>query len=368
MFRTVGRVCAGSAFGIVAGWAMKSAGPVSADQQVDDLELKAKGLVLPGLSGRVWPPEFQLEEPVNTPLPEKSPAYFADSAVASDPTKGPLTSMWKQFRLEEVLPVNHNTAKFIFSFSDPDIEYSLPPCSTLELGLKLPGSNVAAHRLYTPITPNKTKGGFECIVKVYQQGCFTPSLFKLKPGDTIWARVQHLKMKYKRGDYDFVGCIAGGTGIAPMLQIIRAVLSDPEDPTKVSLLFSNRRSCDILLKSELDALQKFYPERFSVTYCLQEPPLGWEGEVGRVSHAMVARTMPPPDSRCCVCLSGPDKMMEAVGGCSAGNMAFWRNTNDGVMPALRAKQVSSPTANSGAIMMSGILFECGYTQNEVYRF
>ena len=37
-----------------------------------------------------------------------------------------------------------------------------------------------------------------------------------------------------------VGLIAGGTGITPMLQIIRAILKDEEDDTQVSLLFANQ--------------------------------------------------------------------------------------------------------------------------------
>ena len=37
-----------------------------------------------------------------------------------------------------------------------------------------------------------------------------------------------------------VGLIAGGTGITPILQILRAVLKDAEDDTEVSLLFANQ--------------------------------------------------------------------------------------------------------------------------------
>ena len=37
-----------------------------------------------------------------------------------------------------------------------------------------------------------------------------------------------------------LGLIAGGTGITPMLQIIKAVLKDSEDTTTVSLLFANQ--------------------------------------------------------------------------------------------------------------------------------
>ena len=51
-----------------------------------------------------------------------------------------------------------------------------------------------------------------------------------------------------------IGMIAGGTGITPMLQIIREILENPEDKTEVSLLFANNAEEDILMRDELDRL------------------------------------------------------------------------------------------------------------------
>ena len=39
-----------------------------------------------------------------------------------------------------------------------------------------------------------------------------------------------------------------------MLQIVKAVLKDPEDRTQVSLLFANQTEQDILLREELEEL------------------------------------------------------------------------------------------------------------------
>ena len=43
-----------------------------------------------------------------------------------------------------------------------------------------------------------------------------------------------------------VGMIAGGTGITPMLQLIRQILKNKEDKTEVSLLFANQ-VCIVLI-------------------------------------------------------------------------------------------------------------------------
>ena len=109
-----------------------------------------------------------------------------------------------------------------------------------------------------------------------------------------------------------VGMIAGGTGITPMLvryaelsllaelilrpfvqQIIRAIVKNPLDLTKVSLIYANVNPTDILLKAELDQLAKDHPTRFSVYYVLNNPPENWDGGVGFVSQEMIKEKLPP---------------------------------------------------------------------------
>ena len=45
--------------------------------------------------------------------------------------------------------------------------------------------------------------------------------------------------------------IAGGTGITPCYQIIKAALSDPKDKTIINMVYSNTTEDGILLKDEL---------------------------------------------------------------------------------------------------------------------
>lgn len=89
--------------------------------------------------------------------------------------------------------------------------------------------------------------------------------------------------------------IAGGTGITPMLQIIRAIMKNPKDKTKVSLIYANVGFEDILLKSELDELVIKHPKRFEVYYVLNNPPAqGWNGGVGFVTKDIIAQKIPAP--------------------------------------------------------------------------
>lgn len=87
--------------------------------------------------------------------------------------------------------------------------------------------------------------------------------------------------------------IAGGTGITPMLQIIRAALKNPSDKTKLSLIYANVNPEDILLKKELDELAAKHGNRFTVHYVLNNPPAGWTGGVGFVSKEQIEKYLPP---------------------------------------------------------------------------
>lgn len=57
-----------------------------------------------------------------------------------------------------------------------------------------------------------------------------------------------------------------------MLQIIRKVLSDPKDKTKISLLFGNVTEEDILLREYLDTISKSHPDQVKVYHMLSDAP------------------------------------------------------------------------------------------------
>eukprot|EP00755_Sulcionema_specki_P012135 Sspe_Gene.50600::Locus_28155_Transcript_2_3_Confidence_0.625_Length_1246::g.50600::m.50600/K00326/E1.6.2.2; cytochrome-b5 reductase len=161
---------------------------------------------------RIWPAPIVDEEIAQKALMKRIPNYFAEGQVSKDPTKGGIGTRWKLFKLVEKLPINHNTSKFIFAFDDPETEFSLPACSTMELGIKT-NDGVGAWRLYTPTTTNGSKGGFEIVVKLYHRGFFTPKLLRsaggrrgVGPHEAPEAQVQGWGLgqhrPHRRGDWD----------------------------------------------------------------------------------------------------------------------------------------------------------------------
>ena len=68
-----------------------------------------------------------------------------------------------------------------------------------------------------------------------------------------------------------ISMIAGGTGITPMYQVIKAVLKQADDDTQLSLLYANQSPDDILLFEELQEMAK--DARFKVWYTGTIPTL-----------------------------------------------------------------------------------------------
>jgi cytochrome-b5 reductase len=48
--------------------------------------------------------------------------------------------------------------------------------------------------------------------------------------------------------------VAGGSGLTPMLQVIKEIARNPEDKTEVNFVFANQTLEDIILKKELDEI------------------------------------------------------------------------------------------------------------------
>ena len=107
--------------------------------------------------------------------------------------------------------------------------------------------------------------------------------------------------------FKHIGMVCGGTGLAPMLQVIRSVLSDQNDTTKITMIFANRTEEDILCREELDQLAS--DDRLTVVYCLSKPVSEWTGESGYINGEMISKHFPAPSEDFYVLLCGSPKMV-----------------------------------------------------------
>jgi len=217
------------------------------------------------------------------------------------------------FKLKEVLPVSHNTKTFRFSLPSEEHVLGLPVASCVLTKTDSPNSDQSVIRPYTPTTDEYTKGYFDLVVKKYPNGLASSAIHDLKVGDEILVKGPITKISYVPNMKKEIGMLAGGTGITPMLQVIRKIVSNPEDKTKVSLIFGNIEEQDILLRNELDDLAKKHPN-FKVFYTLDKPPSGWSQGSGHINEEMVKQNLPPPSQDSLIMVCGPPGMVAALAG------------------------------------------------------
>lgn len=79
-------------------------------------------------------------------------------------------------------------------------------------------------------------------------------------------------------------CIATGSGITPILSIIKSVL-DNEPGSKVTLIYGNRRSNTIMFKDELNFVKNRYMDRFQWVNMLTYEDQGNDMLNGRIDNS-----------------------------------------------------------------------------------
>ncbi|KAL0358425.1 UNVERIFIED_CONTAM: NADH-cytochrome reductase-like protein [Sesamum angustifolium] len=253
-----------------------------------------------------------------------------DSApkVALNPDK------WIEFKLQDKVQASHNSQLFRFSF-DPSAKLGLDVASCIitraPMGQNAEGKPKYVIRPYTPISDPDAKGYFDLLIKVYPEGKMSQHFASLKPGDVVEVKGPIEKLRYSPNMKKHIGMIAGGTGITPMLQIIDAILKNPDDNTQVSLLYANVSPDDILLKKKLDVLAASNPN-------LKD----WLGGKGYISKDMVVKGLPSPRDDTLILVCGPPGLMKHISGDKA------KDRSQG--------------------QLTGILKELGYTEDMVYKF
>ncbi|EJD04162.1 NADH-cytochrome b5 reductase [Fomitiporia mediterranea MF3/22] len=217
---------------------------------------------------------------------------------------------WKEFPLVAKFTVSPNTALYRFGLPSPDDVLGLPIGQHISVQAEINGKNIM--RSYTPTSSDDDVGHFDLLVKSYEKGNISKYLSLIKIGDNVRVRGPKGQFKYHPTLTREIGMIAGGTGITPMLQIIRAALKNPNDRTKISLIYANVNVEDILLRTELDELAEKHNDRFKVYYVLNNPPPNWKGGVGFVTKDQIERHLPPSSHDIKVLLCGPPPMITAM--------------------------------------------------------
>lgn len=234
--------------------------------------------------------------------------------------------------------VSHDTRRFRFGLSNKDQVLGLPVGKHVHFFATINGEEVK--RAYTPVSSDDDKGYVEFVIKVYFKnvhpkfpdgGKMSQHLESLKIGDTIKIRGPSGRLEYhgkgnlhikerssditKKRQVKRLSMIAGGTGIAPMLQVIRQILKKSDsDPTKIALLFANQSEKDILLRQELEEEANKHPDQLKIWYTIDRAEEGWKYSKGFVDKDMIKEHLYDADGDTQILLCGPPPMIKHVQG------------------------------------------------------
>ncbi|KAL7276245.1 NADH-cytochrome b5 reductase [Rhizina undulata] len=279
-------------------------------------------------------------------------AYYYYSAGAAAPVvelKPAIPTLtgdgqWVDLKLVEVEQVTPNTKRFRFALPTEDHVSGLKTASAILTKFKGPNDAKPNIRPYTPTSDESARGYIDLLVKKYEKGPMSTHMHNMSVDQTLAFKGPLPKYEWTPNKHDHIALIAGGTGITPMHQLARAIFNNPEDTTKVTLVFGNLTEEDILLKKEWDHLENTYPQRFKAFYVLDNAPknAGWATQ-GRVTKELLKTVLPEPGSgnnKIFVC--GPPGMYKAISGTK-----------------------KSPSDQGE---LDGVLKELGYSKEDVYKF
>jgi ring-1,2-phenylacetyl-CoA epoxidase subunit PaaE len=117
--------------------------------------------------------------------------------------------------------------------------------------------------------------------------------------------------KGNRKNYMLFG---GGSGITPLLSILKSVLISEPD-SLCTLLYANRNKNSVMFKNELDALKNLYKGRLEIVYSLDQADLFWFGLKGLLKPDSIKKHLlkyqkDGLSTEYFIC--GPSKMMQMI--------------------------------------------------------
>ncbi|RHY55509.1 hypothetical protein DYB30_006015 [Aphanomyces astaci] len=237
-------------------------------------------------------------------------------------------------KLVEKESLSHDTRRFRFALPSEHHVLGLPVGQHISLRFTDDDGKLVM-RSYTPVSSDDAVGFVDLVVKIYFKnvhpkfpdgGKMSQHLDALPIGDTIEVSGPKGKLTYKGlGVFEIkhrvndtnvdvrkakkIGMIAGGTGITPMLQVIRYALANPNETTEFSILFANQTEDDILCRAELDQMAKNFPN-VKVWYTVDRASDSWKFSTGFVTKEMIDKHLfgAGPDTQIFLC--GPPPMLK----------------------------------------------------------
>jgi len=260
--------------------------------------------------------------------------------------------MSNQFSPYRVSKINRET--------EDAVSIELEPVNNSKLPIFLPGQYLTFRKIIEgeeirrnySICSAPSEGVLRVGIKRLKGGRFsTYANDVLKEGDILEVMEPMGKFTHtcSAGKENHYIAFAAGSGITPILSIVKSVLEE-EPNSRFSLFYGNKRTADIMFKEEIEGLKNLHLNRFSVYHILSKErgdiPL-FEGRIDQEKLEKFARLFFDVGQVNAVFLCGPLEMTESIAdflkqkGMSEDKIKFELFTTEGInKPALKAEEIA----------------------------
>ncbi|MEM6524823.1 MAG: ferredoxin--NADP reductase [Bacteroidota bacterium] len=200
------------------------------------------------------------------------------------------------------------------TFRQPETKISYKSGQFLTLIVPVEGKEV--RRAYSLCSSPFTDADLTVAVKRVDNGLMSNWLpDNLKVGDTmkIMEPMGVFTTEYDTSNKRHLIMFAGGSGITPMMSIIKSTL-DQEPNSIISLVYANRNIESIIFKDHLDKLATDFEGRLHLIHVLDNAPMNWQGHSGLLNHDMLVQILErvPKWDETTYLMCGPEGMMKNV--------------------------------------------------------
>jgi nitrate reductase (NAD(P)H) len=253
---------------------------------------------------------------------------------------------WVPVKLTNRKSVSEDTRTYTFQLPDDKLDLGLGNCQHVQLGFHLRDRMLI--RSYTPTKPllpapsgdhqdkNKKSEGssdirdgaetFDLTVKTYfptdpQPGGAMSNILDCMPlgeeieirgptGEIVYNGNGKFTISDKSYAFNKVSLVLGGSGITPGHSLIARILLSENDSTQIRVIDANKTEQDILLKKELEKMERDSKGQLKVCHVLSHAGEDWKGEKGHVNAVIIRGNLFAPGEGEGAFICGPPAMIQ----------------------------------------------------------
>ncbi|BBL72717.1 aromatic/alkene monooxygenase hydroxylase FAD-binding subunit MmoC [Methylogaea oryzae] len=213
----------------------------------------------------------------------------------------------REAEIAELAAIGENTVRLVLQLL-PDADDSraaqFEPGQFMEL--ELPGGDLK--RAYSLANNGNWEGRLEFLIRLQPNGRFSTFLKEqAKTGDKLMVRGPQGAFGLEETGLRPRWFVAGGTGLAPMLSMLRR-MAEWQEPHEARLFFGVNREEELFALDELEELKAALPQ-LRVEICVWKPGDAWQGYAGTPVDALrrdLAEAKTTPD----IYLCGPPALID----------------------------------------------------------